>query len=187
MLKGQRWWWYMVALGLVTASLFAPLEALRRDLLPAAWIWPLLIWSAMGVREVRHRTAEFIISVPHPMRFQLPAIWLAGVILALLTGGGAAVRLILAGDWATLLAWTAGALFIPSLALMLGVWSGSSKLFEVVYITMWYLGPMSNLSALDFMGAHREAVATGTPLYYLSLTILLLGLAVVGRRRQLQM
>jgi hypothetical protein len=31
-----------------------------------------------------------------------------------------------------MLAWTAGVFFIPSLALALGVWSGSSKLFEVV-------------------------------------------------------
>jgi hypothetical protein len=164
-----------------------PESAARRDLLPAAWVWPLLIWSAMGVREVRHRTAEFIISAPHSLGFQLPAIWLAGVILTLFAGGGAAVRLISAGDWAELLAWTAGALFIPSLALTLGVWSGSSKLYEVVYMTIWYLGPMSNLSALDFMGAHSEAVSAGMPLYYLCLTILLLGLSVVGRRRQLQM
>jgi hypothetical protein len=185
-LKEQPWWWYIVALGLVIASFFAPPDVLRRDLLPAAWIWPLLIWSAMGVREVRHRTDQFVFSAPHPLRHQLPVTWLAGVILTMLAGGGVAVRLILAGDWAVVLAWTAGALFIPSLALTMGVWSGSSKLFEVVYMTVWYLGPMSNLSTLDFMGAHSEAVSAGMPQYYLSLTILLLGLAVAGRRRQLQ-
>ena len=36
------------------------------------------------------------------------------------------------GDWRGLLAWLTGALFIPTLALALGVWSGSSKLFEIV-------------------------------------------------------
>jgi hypothetical protein len=185
-LKGQPWWWYTVALGLVIASFFAPPDVLRRDLMPVAWIWPLLIWSEMGVREVRHRTYQLVFSAPHPLRYQLPVTWLAGVILTMSAGGGVVVRLILAGDWAVVLAWAAGALFIPSLALTLGVWSRSSKLFEVVYMTVWYLGPMSNLTTLDFMGAHSEAVAAGMPLHYLGLNILLLGLAVVGRRRQLQ-
>jgi hypothetical protein len=185
MLKGQPWWWYTVALGLVSASFFAPLDVVRRELLPAAWIWPLLIWSAMGVREARHRTGEMIFSAPYPLRCQLPAAWLAGVIVTLSAGSGAAVRLISAGDWAPLLSWTAGALFIPSLALTLGVWSGSSKLFEVFYLVLWYVGPMANVSALDFLGAHSESVAAGVPMIYLCLTVLLLGLGLLGRRRQL--
>ena len=46
-----------------------------------------------------------------------------------------------------------GALFIPSLALALGIWSGSRKLFEVVYMLWWYAGPINQVDTLDFMGA----------------------------------
>ncbi len=184
MLKGQPWWWFAVALGLTVAGLFAPLDVARQYLLPVAWLWPLLVWSAMGMREVRHRTEQLLFSAAHPLRRQLPATWLAGVVVALTTGSGVGVRLVLAGDWAHLLAWTVGALFIPTLALALGCWSGGSKLFEVVYTVLWYAGPMSRISFLDFMGASGDAVATGMPLCYLGLTAVLFGLAVLARRRR---
>lgn len=186
MLKGQPWWWYVAALGLIVAGLSNPSDVARRQLLPFAWIWPLLIWSAMGTREVRHRTEQLVFSAAHPLRRQLAATWLGGVIVAMLAGSGVAVRLALASNWANVLAWTIGALFIPTLALALGVWSGSSKLFEVVYTVLWYVGPVNQVHYLDFMGTSSEAVAVGVPLYYLILTLTLLGLAVVGRRRQLQ-
>jgi len=184
-LKGQRWWWYAVALGLVVASLFSPLEVSRQWLLPAAWIWPFLVWSPLGNREARHRTGQMVFSAPFPLRGQLPAAWVAGLMVAVATGSGVALRLLLAGQWGALLAWAVGAAFVPALALALGVWSGSSKMFEVVYFLLWYAGPMNQLPALDYLGATDEAVATGMPLIYLALALLLLGLAFAGRQRQI--
>lgn len=197
MLKGHRWWWYAIALGLIVAGLRNPADAARQEILPYAWLWPLLIWSAMGVREVRHHTNQLVFSAAHPLRRQLPATWLAGVIVSMLTGSGVAVRLVLACDWASLLAWMVGALFIPALSLALGTWSGNSKLFEVVYTIMWRVGPVERMPTLDFMGTSRGPIAchcrasetppaTVMPLIYLMCTIVLLGLAVVGRKRQLQ-
>lgn len=186
MLKGQRWWWYAIALGLVAASLFVPIDGARQLALPVAWMWPVLIWSAMGNRAVRHHTEQLFFSAPHPLRRQLPAAWLAGVIVALLAGGGVGVRLILAGDWAGVQAWTVGALFIPTLALALGTWSGSSKPFEAIYTLLWYVGPVNQTPALDFMGAVDESVAAGVPWYYMALTIILLGLAVIGQKQRLR-
>lgn len=187
MLKRQRWWWYAVAVGLIVAGLLSTGRKARETWLPLSWVWPVLVWSAMGVREARHRTEQLVFSTAHPLCRQLPATWLAGVIVTLLAGGGVAVRLLLAGEWVTLLAWAVGALFIPTLALALGVWSGSSKPFEAAYVAWWYIGPINQTSALDFMGALNGSVAAGVPWYYLALTVILLGLAVAGRRRQLQM
>jgi hypothetical protein len=184
--KQSPWWWYVVMTGLVLASLFAPIDQVRRFVLPLAWIWPVLNWSAMGVREVRHHTEQLVFTTAHPLRRQFLATWLAGVIVAVLAGSGAALRLVLIADWSALLAWAVGALFIPTLALALGVWSGSGKAFEVVYTVLWYAGPMNRVPALDFMGTLVESVATHVPSNYLVLTVLLMGLAVVGRRRQLR-
>jgi hypothetical protein len=183
--KQSPWWWYVVMTGLVLASLFASLDQVRRFLLPLAWIWPILNWSAMGVREVHHHTEQLVFSTAHPLRRQFLATWLAGVIVAVLAGCGAALRLVLIADWSALLAWAVGALFIPTLALALGVWSGSSKAFEAVYTALWYAGPLNRVPALDFMGTLVESVATNVPFNYLVLTAILMALAVIGRLRQL--
>ena len=181
MLNGIPWWWVLVALGLVLACLFAPLDVAHQYLLPAAWIWPVLLWSPMGNRELRHRANQLVFSVAYPIRQQLPASWIAGWILALAAGGGLAVRLIAAGQREALFAWIVGSAFIPTLAIALGIWSGSSKLFEVVYILLWYAGPMNRVAFLDYMGVTEGALALGIPWYFLGSTVLLLILAVIGR------
>ena len=113
-----------------------PAESARQYLLPAAWIVPLALWSALGTRETRHNTGQIVFSAPHLLSRQFPLMWLAGLVVTLVASAGIAVKLILVADWLHLLAWGTGALFIPTLALALGVWSGSSKLFEVVYM-LW--------------------------------------------------
>ncbi|MFN2109547.1 MAG: ABC transporter permease, partial [Anaerolineae bacterium] len=47
MLKGQPWWWYAVAGGLIIASAVMPLEV-AATVLAFAWLWPILVWSPMG-------------------------------------------------------------------------------------------------------------------------------------------
>ncbi|HEX5716919.1 MAG TPA: hypothetical protein VF179_12220 [Thermoanaerobaculia bacterium] len=180
-LKGQPWWWYAAALGLIIAGLTAPVGGVRQIVLPLAWIWPLLVWSPMGNRESRFGTGELLFSAPHPVGRQLPAVWMAGVLVAAVVGGGVAARYLIGGDFAALASWTVGALFIPSLALALGVWSGSSKLFEAVYLFLWYIGPMNRTPELDYLGA----TGRGQPLVWLAATALLAAAAAAGRRWQL--
>ena len=186
MLKGQRWWWYVVALGLVIAGIATPLPAARNQILIFAWIWPVLLWSAMGTREARWETAPLVFSSAHSITRQLPAAWFAGVAVALLTGSGAGIRLLIAGDKLGMLAWLVGALFIPSLALALGVWSGTSKLFEIIYLLLWYVGPLHAVRQLDFMGVSPGAIAAGTAKYYFVAALILVVTAFAGRKRQLQ-
>lgn len=186
MLKGQRWWWYIVAAGLTTASgTVVPREG-RGILLALAWIWPVLLWSSMGVRESRDQTSQILFSTPHPLARQLSAIWLAGFALALLSGSGFGVRLLVGGDIHGLQGWLIGALFIPTFALALGVWSGGSKLFEILYVLLWYLGPMHSIAQLDFMSAAPLTAKTHYPMFYLALSGVLAIAAVAGRKRQLQ-
>jgi hypothetical protein len=184
-LKGQRWWWYAGALGGLIATLTAPLAAVKEIALPIAWIWPVLIWSPLGTRESRFDTGGLLFSSARPLLRQLPATWAAGVLLAMATGAGAAIRFLAAGDMTAFGAWLVGALFIPSMALALGVWSGTSKLFEILYLVIWYIGPMNHVPAMDYLGATRAGLAEGMPLVYLGVTAVLAAAAVVGRRRQL--
>jgi hypothetical protein len=184
-LKGQRWWWYLVAAGCFIATLTAPLTGVKEIALPIAWIWPILIWSPLGTRESRFDTGGLLFSAARPLLRQLPATWAAGVILALLTGAGAAVRFLAAGDMVAFGAWLVGALFIPTMALALGIWSGTGKLFEILYLVIWYIGPMNHVPTMDYLGATETGPAQGMPLIYLAVTALLAAAAVVGRKRQL--
>lgn len=182
LLKETPWWWTLVALGLVLAAVAVPADAVRW-MLVAVWLWPLALWSSLGCREARHHTHQLLFSTPHLLGRQLPALWLAGVVVALVTGSGVAVRLALAEDWAHLAAWGTAALFIPSLALALGTWSSGNKLFEVVYMVWWYVGPVNRTPTLDFTGLSGP-VSTGALAIYGVGAIVLLTLAALGRRRQ---
>lgn len=186
MARGSPWWWYIVAGGLLLAGLLSPVDQTRQIWLPLAWIWPVLIWSPLGNRAARYRTEQILRSAAFPLRSQVPATWLAGSIVALVTASGAALRLLLGGQWGALLALGVGAAFVPALALALGVWSRGSKLFEAVYVVLWYVGPMNGTLQLDYLGATEVAVASGTPLIYALLTALLLALALLGSARQLR-
>lgn len=184
--KGYRWWWYAAGAGLLVAQCAAPLDVSRGPLLTAAWIWPILIWSALGTREQRFGTQQLLFSSSRMVSRQLPAAWLAAVIIAALLGAGAGLRLAIAGQKANLFAWAVGALFVPSLALALGVWSGTSRFFEGLYTALWYIGPLNRVPGLDFTGGANGAQAGRFALGYLGITTILLLAAFLGRARQLR-
>jgi hypothetical protein len=185
-LQGMPWWWYVVAAGLFVAQLFAPLEAARGPLLGVAWLWPVVVWSAMGSRESRFATRALLFSSSGILARQLPACFLAGVAVALLSGGGIAIRLALSSHAPELGAWLAGAFFLPSLALALGVVSGSGKAFEALLAALWYIGPMNHTPGLDFTGAANGAATTRDSVIYAALTAGLLAVAFLFRARQLR-
>jgi hypothetical protein len=182
MLKGQYWWWYLGAAGLIIASLVNPIETARQYVLPLAWIWPILLISSIGNREARFNMQQIAFSSASPLWRQLPAQWIAGFIVILFMGSGAALKFLISGNVTGLIAFVSGALFIPSLALALGVWSGSSKPFEIVYVSLWYLGPLNKVPGLDFIGAQTD----GRPEFFIPLSLALLAFAFLGRARQLR-
>jgi len=182
MLKGQRWWWYVVAAGLLIAEFASPLTAARQGVLIAAWIWPILIWSQMGCREARNATGPLLFSCERALTRQLPALWTAGVLVAALTGGGVGLRLLATANWPAFAAWVSAIVFIPSLALALGVWSGSSIPFEALYTMWWYVGPAHQLPQFDFVGT---TAASSQPFGYAVAALALLALSYFGRRSRL--
>jgi hypothetical protein len=182
LLRSQQWWWYTVAAGLFAGCLFAPLDSARSGLILVAWLWPALLWSQLGTREARFLTQAIIFSAPHAFPRQLLSSWTAGVVLALLTGGGLGLRLMLARDTEGLFGWAMAALFIPALALTLGVCTESRKPFEAVYVAWWYIGPLHQMRKLDFIGTQP---ASSTPVLYLAASMALLLVACFWRKTRL--
>jgi hypothetical protein len=186
MIWKQRWWWYLVMLGLFINSLVAPIQSARTQWIPLIWLWLGLAISRLGLRESIHHTEQLIFSTPRPLWIQFSSAWLAGVLLTIITGIGS-IRLVSVGEWKAALALGVAAFFIPTLALGCAILCGNQRLFEVIYITLWFLGPMgSKGTGLDFMGVHPEVVTQGIHWRYLGLTILMLILAFIGRQRQLR-
>jgi hypothetical protein len=178
-LKGQRWWWYAIAAGLVVAQLVSPAEAVPY-LLIAAWVWPMLIVSGLGCRENRFNTRQIVFCAPRPLS-QLPAGWLSAVLVTALLSSGALVRFIAAGEAAAIVGWPIAVVFIPSLALALGTLTGSGKAFEALYVA-WMYCLIEQVAPLDFAGL----VPGSHFCMYAPVAIGLLVIAALVRRRQLQ-
>jgi len=179
--KGGRWWWYLVAGGLFISSLVNTPENVRSFILPITWLWPILILSGLGNREMQHNVGQMVFSSTSPLMRQLPATWFAGFLVTMATGGGAAIKFLIAGDSASLLVWFSAVLFIPTLALTLGIWSKSSKLFEVLHVSMWYLA-LNGIDTVDYFGANSD----GNIGVFIPLSLSLIAFAFLGRAKQLQ-
>lgn len=178
--KGLPKKWWAVAVVLFIAGAVVSPEIARQYILPVTWLWPILAWSGLGARESQHRMEGLVFSNAFPLHGQLPALWLAGVMLTGLTGGGAAINFLRNGELTSMLTWIMAVIFIPTLAVALSTWSGNGNLFEVIYLAIWYFGPMNHLfPPFDFL-----STSPGTQLLYLFVVPGLICAAVIGRRKQ---
>ncbi|WP_432830758.1 hypothetical protein [Dactylosporangium sp. CA-092794] len=151
----SRWWWLVVAILnaaslVVPANLTQPTGASTALLLSAAWFWPVLIWSRLGTQRRENGVAGLLGAYPNVYR-QLAAEWAAGLTLTVATGLGPVMRMAAAADGPRMAAWAAGAVFIPSLALMLGIISRTHRTFQIAYVTLWY-ATVNQVAAVDYMG-----------------------------------
>ena len=185
LIKGRSWWWHAVALGLAVACIAAPLRVVQTFIIPLVWIWPMFIWSVIGNRERQNQTERLIFSTARLVSRQLPALWLAGVLLAVIVTSGALLRMGISGQWQQLPGWLVGIAFVPALALAIGTWTSSPRLFEIVYAVWWFMGVLSQMVPMDFLGRTDQSVGALMPVYYAVLTIAFLVLAAAGRRKQI--
>lgn len=167
LVRGLSFWWYVVALGLWVFQVFAG-PKVQSIAVGLAWIWPMLVWSQLGTREHLYETEQLVFPTLHPIRRQFTAQWLAAVLLALALAGGSLVHWAVSGNLGGIEGVLAGAVFVPTLALACGALSGTTRLFEIAYLVLWYVGPM-NRTMFDFTQA---ANAVGFTLASLVLFVL---------------
>jgi hypothetical protein len=154
----------------------------RAGIVAATLLWPVLVWSQLGTRESRFGTGPLMFSSPEPLRKQLTATLIAGILFTTVVTAGPGMRALLAGDWGAIAAWAAAVVFVPTLALALGAWSGTSKTFEAIYTVWWYAGVANHARGLDFIGTLEQSRA---PMVFLMLTLALAAAAYAGRRVRL--
>ncbi len=183
MFKGRRWWWYGVA-AFISLLGFAGPPGGKAVTAQLAVLWPVIAWSAMGTREEQYDTTKLLFSAVDPIKSQLLATWLSGVLLGLIATLGVSLRMIIEGEAGFILAFWVAALFIPSLALGLGSNSGSPRLFEAVYLIWWFLGA-NGVKPMDFMQGSSNEIQFVWLIVYMVLAMIFFGLGLAGRWRKL--
>jgi hypothetical protein len=186
LLRGQPRWWYLGAGLLLLVPLGIALtgggnEGVARGLLPLIAIWPLFVWSRIGSQTARHGIRPQILTSEYPVG-QLFAEWLAGCLITVIVGAGA-FTIFVATVGPTALIGIAGLVtFPPSLALAAGLWTASPRLFEALYLGVWYIGPLNGAFVADFVGITPRGTALGIPLIFALAGVVLVAAAAQHRR-----
>jgi hypothetical protein len=144
-------------------------------------VWPLFVRSRVGSQTARYGIRTRILASGYPVG-QLLAEWLAGGLVA--AGVGSATFLPVAlNAGPTALVGVAGAVvFPPSLALVTGLWTGSPRLFEALYLGLWYVGSLNRGFVADFVGVTARGLSTGVPLVFAAVGIGAVAVATHRRR-----
>ncbi|MFH0734958.1 MAG: hypothetical protein V1773_11065 [bacterium] len=184
LLRRQKWWWFTVAIVFNIACLIVPYDICTRNIFPLLWLWPLTVWSALGNQETKFNTGKIVFSISNLHCYQLPALWITGLLVAIIAGWGPGLRFIIEGSWNNVFAWINGALFISSLALFLGVWSKKSGVFEIIYLIIWFIGPLIGLPFRNYYGLANGLLFLNCHVIYVLISIMLSILALVLRKTQ---
>jgi len=168
------WWWFIVLCLAIIALMVTPVSGVTRIVLPLSWVWPVVLWSRLGTQRHEHGV-EAILGAYPSVRLRMVTEWAAGVLLTAVCGIGAAARMMSGHDQQGLLLWVCSALFIPSFAFALGSLSRTHRLFQAIYVPLWY-GTVNGMAPVDFMGAIRDSHGAPAGLPPL---VLLVGTAVM--------
>lgn len=181
--RGHRRLWYVGWIAVLVGTALVPFQNLQSLMVPIALLVPLPVWSHLGSREQIYRTSELVFANSDPLRL-LALSYLVGVGVGASVILPALVRYAFVGNASGLLGGVAAVLFLPAAAIAAGVWSGRPAVFEIGYLTAWYLGPMNGLELLDYAGATQAAGSLELQVTYLFGSLVLLAIAFVGRNRQ---
>lgn len=170
-LSGRSILFYVAFAACIPLSVFvAPGEG--EQWIALIMLLPMAVWSQMGCRGQMYATTDLILASCYlPAKWF--ATWLSGIMVALFISAGMIVRFIKLGDTSGLIAWMIGTVFVVTLALVLSSISGTPKVFEGVYIALFYLGPINGMPGFDFLGLLENNSGL-----YLAVTIVLLALGL---------
>lgn len=170
---------------MTAAAAVAPTRAAAEFVLPVAWIWPILIWSRLGTRRHEYGVEALLAAYPAARR-RILAEWAAGAAVAAALGAVPLLRMVAAGDRTGAAAWIAALLFIPAPALALGTLSRTGRLFQIVYLVLWYAA-VNGVPAVDYLGVARDGDHLAGPpsaaIATLAAALLATAIGVGARRR----
>ena len=177
LLKRRAWWWYAVVGILWIVGVANPATNAVQWVVPLAWLFGITGFSQHGARMEIHGTRMLLGSAPAPLQRQLPLQWVAGALFALALVAPILLKLTLIGSFGVVLQIAVGASFVSALALALGAASGGARLFELVFLMLWYVA-VQKAPHLGFMGRIDTEFWASDALLYLGLAGALLALTL---------
>ena len=183
-LRGHRRLWYLACIAGFVSTAVVPLQSLKTVVIPLVLLLALPVWSALGLREQTYRTEELVFVASNPLRL-LSVSYVVGVVFGAILILPALVRLVMNGTPAALIGPLVAIGCLPAVALAAGILSSQPSVFEIAYLTAWYIGPMNGVEPLDYIRADPSTSPT-VSVAYLALMVVALAVAVLGRRRQLR-
>lgn len=168
--KGNKWFW-LVSIIVWLVMLFVPLTISHAYLLPGVLFLQVTRWSDLATKEKTNRLHYFTYSSYKPLLRMLPAQILAGVLLAGALALPVMLRYAIVLNGYAMINILNGSVFIVLLAVCLGILSGGSKLYEIIFFLLTY-SVMNKIPATDYLGY----LPHGNPLLY---TVMILGINLV--------
>ncbi|MEW6983968.1 hypothetical protein AAD001_15050 [Colwelliaceae bacterium 6471] len=182
LLKGHSWYWIIGLFALNITQLLIEQSLMISVILPLSWLWCVLVISPLGQLEKQSNTLELITYAKQSSTLQSLASFSAAWLLLLLASVGSLVRFSAMNEGLLIIQLVIAISFTASLAFFCGAWTGNKRMFEVLYPTLWYIGPIQAALYVDFFGVN-SAVSwqAGVPYYFLVISVGLLALTVAKR------
>jgi len=181
-LKGHSVYWFIGLLVLNIMQLFISHTLLISLILPISWLWCVLVISQLGQLEKQANTLELVTYSKQSAILQSFACYCAAWLLLALASIGSVVRFTGSAEWLLLVQLIIAISFTVSLAYFCGAFTGTKRMFEVLYPALWYIGPIQTALYVDFFGVNSQASwQAGVPYYFVAISISLLMLTIRAR------
>lgn len=152
--KGNKLFWLLIT-ALWLSMFFAPLSISHVYLLPVLWFLQVTRWSDIATKEKTSRVHYFSYASYRPLVRMLPAQMLAGIIFAIILAIPVLLRYLLAQDVFAMLHILNGAILIILSAFCLGILSGGSKLYEILFFLLTYCN-INQIPFSDYLGSQEH-------------------------------
>ncbi|WP_351008460.1 hypothetical protein [Shewanella sp. S1-58-MNA-CIBAN-0166] len=182
-LKGHSVYWFIGLLVLNGIQLFISQDLLLSIFLPISWLWCVLVISQLGQLEKQSNTVELMTYSKQSPILQSLASYSAAWMLLGLASMGSVLRFTGGAEWLLLVQLIIAISFTVSLAYFCGTFTGTKRMFEVLYPALWYMGPIQAALYVDFFGVNSQASwQAGVPYLFFATAIGLLMLTVSAKR-----
>lgn len=155
--KGSPWFWLVNAGGMI-ALLFAPIIVAHQFILPALWFLQVTRLSDLSAKEKMNGLHYFTYASFQPLKRLLSSQIIAGVILVVLLASPLIIRLLIGGEMLSVVSIIVGAMFIVLSAASLGIITGGTKLFEILFFLLTYCN-INRIPFMDYFGGINANLA----------------------------
>ena len=128
-----------------------PVSKIEKYILPISSLIPLGFIAESSVKDRKNNMLQLIKSCENYKHYWFVS-FISVVIVDLAVQSGILLKLLLEGQIAVLCSFIAGIAGVCGLAFLLAALLSNERLFEIIYILLWYFGVMNKIDYLDFTG-----------------------------------